>query len=109
MTEEKPSLFQELKRYTPREIRELLGCTSENVKAYINTLRKYGIVKIVKNESLDFADLNNDDLVIADSAEEVLGACYKFDFVGVVAVKNKVILCYPKYTSSTDEKKFEMN
>ena len=105
MTEEKPSLFQELKRYTPREIRELLGCTSENVKAYINTLRKYGIVKIVKNESLDFADLNNDDLVIADSAEEVLGACYKFDFVGVVAVKNKVILCYPKYTSSTDEKK----
>lgn len=105
MTEAKPSLFQELKRYSLNEIRGRLGCTSENVKAYINTLRKYGIVKIVKKDSLDFADLTNDDLVIADSAEEVSGACYKFDFVGIVAVKDKVVFCYPKYTTSADDKK----
>lgn len=104
MTEAKTSFFQELKRYSLNEIRDRLGCTSENVKAYINTLRKYGIVKIVKKESLDFADLTNDDLVIADSAEEVSGACYKFDFVGVVAVKDKVVFCYPKYATSTDDK-----
>lgn len=97
MTEVEPSFFQELKRYSLNEIRDELGCTSENVKTYINTLRKYGIVKIVKKESLDFADLTNDDLVIADSAEEVSGACYKFDFVGIVTVKDKVVFCYPKY------------
>jgi hypothetical protein len=105
MTEVKTSLFKELKRYTLNEIRDRLGCTSENVKAYINTLRKYGIVKIVKKESLDFADLTNDDLVIADSADEVSGACYKFDFVGIVAVKDKVVFCYPKYTVGADERK----
>ena len=53
MTEVRPSLFQELKRYSLNEIRERLECTSENVKAYINTLRKYGIVKIVKKDSLE--------------------------------------------------------
>lgn len=105
MTEVKPSLFQELKRYSLNEIRDCLGCTSENVKAYINTLRKYGIVKIVKKDSLDFADLTNDDLVIADSAEEVSGACYKFDFVGIVAVKDKVVFCYPKYIKYSDKEK----
>ena len=105
MTEVKPSLFQELKRYSLNEIRDRLECTSENEKAYINTLRKYGIVKIVKKESLDFADLTNDDLVIADSAEEVSGACYKFDFVGVVAIKDKVVFCYPKYIADADENK----
>jgi len=105
MTEVEPSFFQELKRYSLNKIRECLGCTSENIKAYINTLRKYGIVKIVKKESLDFADLTNDDIVIADSAEEVSGACYKFDFVGVVVVKDKVVFCYPKYTTSEDYKK----
>ena len=101
----KPFFFQELKGYSLNEIRERLECTSENIKAYINTLRKYGIVKIVKKDSLDFADLTNDDLVIADSAEEVSGACYKFDFVGVIAVKDKVVFCYPKYTTSEDYKK----
>lgn len=105
MTEAKPSLFQELKRYSLNEIRDCLGCTSENVKAYINTLRKYGIVKIVKKDSLDFADLTNDDLVIADSAEEVSGACYKFDFVGIVVVKDKVVFCYPKYIKYSDKEK----
>lgn len=105
MTKVEPSLFQELKRYSLNEIRERLGCTSENVKAYINTLRKYGIVKIVKKDSLDFADLTNDDLVIADSAEEVSGASYKFDFVGIVAVKDKVVFCYPKYTTYSDKEK----
>lgn len=105
MTEVKPSLFQELKRYSLNEIRDRLGCTPENVKAYINTLRKYGIVKIVKKDSLDFADLTNDDLVIADSAEEVSGASYKFDFVGIVAVKDKVVFCYPKYTTYSDKEK----
>lgn len=105
MTEVKPSLFQELKRYSLNEIRDCLGCTSENVKAYINTLRKYGIVKIVKKDSLDFADLTNDDLVIADSAEEVSGACYKFDFVGIVVVKDKVVFCYPKYIKYSDKEK----
>lgn len=105
MTKVEPSLFQELKRYSLNEIRERLECTSENVKAYINTLRKYGIVKIVKKDSLDFADLTNDDLVIADSAEEVSGASYKFDFVGIVAVKDKVVFCYPKYTTYSDKKK----
>ena len=105
MTEVKPSLFQELKRYSLNEIRDRLGCAPENVKAYINTLRKYGIVKIVKKDSLDFADLTNDDLVIADSAEEVSGASYKFDFVGIVAVKDKVVFCYPKYTTYSDKEK----
>lgn len=105
MTVVEPSFFQELKRYSLNEIRDRLGCTSENVKAYINTLRKYGIVKIVKKESLDFADLTNDDLVIADSAEEVSGASYKFDFVGVAAVKDKVVFCYPKYIADTDDGK----
>ena len=105
MTEVKPSLFQELKRYSLNEIRDRLECTPENLKAYINTLRKYGIVKIVKKDSLDFADLTNDDLVIADSAEEVSGACYKFDFVGIVAVKDKVVFCYPKYIKYSDKEK----
>ena len=105
MTEVKPSFFRELKRYSLNEIRDSLGCTSENVKSYINTLRKYGIVKIVKKDSLDFADLTNDDLVIADSAEEVSGAGYKFDFVGVAAVKDRVVFCYPKYIADTDDAK----
>ena len=96
MTEEKRFLFQELRRYSLNEIGDKLGCTPEKAKPYINTLRKYGIVKIVKKESLDFADLTNDDIVIADSAEEVSGACYKFDFVGVVVVKDKVVFCYPE-------------
>lgn len=49
--------------------------------------------------------MTNDDLVIADSAEEVSGACYKFDFVGIVAVKDKVVFCYPKYTKYSDKEK----
>lgn len=105
MSAVKTSFFQELKRYSLDDIGERLKCTPENAKTYINTLLKYGILKITKKDSPEFADLTNDDIVIADSAEENLGECYKFDFVGIAVVKDKVFFCYPKYIIDTDIRK----
>ena len=106
MSKVHPVLFRELRQYSLDDIREALGCTSENVDKYVNKLRKYGIVKLVKKGKLDYADLTNDDLVIADSAEDVSDACYKFDFVGVAAIQDKVFFCYPKYISDEKGKNF---
>lgn len=108
MTQTKPSYFRELKRYSLDNVKEVLECKSEEAKQYLNTLRKYGIVKLVKSGSLDFADMTNDDLLIADSAEDVSGACYKFDFVGVAAVKDRVFFSYPKYVADGSDKEKEL-
>lgn len=108
MNQIKPSLFRELKRYSLDNVKEVLGCKSEEAKQYLNTLRKYGIVKLVKKNSPDFSDMTNDDLLIADSAEDVSGACYKFDFVGVAAVKDRVFFSYPKYVADGSDKEKEL-
>lgn len=103
-----PSFFRELKRYSLENVKDVLGCKSEEAKQYLNTLRKYGIVKLVKKNSSDFSDMTNDDLVIADSAEDISGTCYKFDFVGVAAVRDKVFFSYPKYVGNNADTKKEL-
>ena len=106
MSDVKLALFRELRQYTLDEIRGALGCTSENADKYINKLRKYGIVKLVKKGKLDYSDLTNDDLILADSAEDISDSCYKFDFVGVAAVQDKVFFCYPKYIANENCENF---
>lgn len=104
MSDIQPAIFRELQQYSLEDLRDGLDCTPENVDKYVGKLRKYGIVKLVKKKKSDFTELTNDDIVIADSAENVSEACYKFDFVGVVAVQDKIVFCYPKYITDTKKK-----
>ncbi len=97
--------YRELKRYTLEEIAFVVTGkkdVTEPVKKAINTLRRYGILKAVKNTAEDYASLDNEDIVLTETVSDSTQVLYSFDFVGIVLAENHIFKVYPKYIDNTE-------
>ena len=94
------SLFiREQKRYTQRELCELMKCTAEDVVQIVCRLKEVGILKAVRDVHLQkdrssLQDCEMEMVGVAESEDELL---YVFVFVGIIVVSGIVLKCYPKY------------
>ena len=106
----KASYVREQKRYTKTDLQKLFEFTPTENEGFIRLLKAYGILKSVKKNpnQTDMTELVDADLEYIDVTAED-GACYYvFTYVGVIIVGNRVIKCYPKYLSPTEEPVNEM-
>lgn len=96
--------LREQKRYTKRELAEILRYDEISIDNFLKILKSYGIVKVVKNntEQKDMSDLYEEDIVAG--IEENIDNCalYVFIFVGVLIYDHRVLKIYPKYLSMTN-------
>lgn len=94
--------FREKKHYSLQEIADNLNnIDMEETRRIVGILKKYGVIKAVKNQA-DFEDLSNENIVLTDVVDNSSEIEYIFDYVGVVAVEGQVFKCYPKYIKSTE-------
>ena len=97
------SIFvKEQKRYSKREIRKILELGIEEIDGFIKKLKAFGVLKSVANNSIqrELSDLIDDDIEITEvESDEYL---YVFTYVGVINIGNRVIKCYPKYITKSE-------
>ena len=91
--------IQEQKRYTIREISQLLNLSEERIVAILKRLKMYNIVKAVKasDAQRQLTDLSDEDAQIADVTVGSAEYFYVFTFVGVITISGRILKCYPKY------------
>ena len=96
---------REQKRYNKNQLKSLFSYDENGVENFIRTLKSYGILKAVKNnsEQLDLSDLIEEDIEIAEESSESDSWLYVFKYVGVVVIGSRIIKCYPKYLLSKSE------
>ena len=82
------------------------SCDKEKTKKNIGTLKKYNLLKTVRNDKPEYSDLSDQDIVIGETPDDSSEFSYIFSFVGVILLDDLVLLCYPKYIDN-DEKPFE--
>lgn len=97
------SIFvKEQKRYSKREIRKILELGIEEIDGFIKKLKAFGVLKSVANNSIqrELSDLIDEDIEITEvESDEYL---YVFTYVGVINIGNRVIKCYPKYITKSE-------
>lgn len=94
--------FREKKHYSLQEIADNLNnIDMEETGRIVGILKKYGVIKAVKNKA-DVEDLSNENIVLTDVVDNSSEIEYIFDYVGVVAVEGQVFKCYPKYIKLTE-------
>lgn len=103
--------LREQKRYTQKELCELLECSEEKVIFFIRKLKEFGVLKAVKasEPQRELSDLADEDIEIADveiGEDEYL---YVLTFVGIIVVAGRVMKCYPKYLLSTEKPQQELH
>lgn len=103
--------LREQKRYTQKELCELLECSEEKVIFFIRKLKEFGVLKAVKasEPQREMSDLADEDIEIADieiGEDEYL---YVLTFVGIIVVAGRVMKCYPKYLLSTERPQQELH
>ncbi len=105
MAEFKSEYVKEQKRYTKNDLRVLFSFTEDEVQAFIQRLKAYGVMKAVKNSpgQRDMTDLIDDDLAVTDDTAGGNECFYVFTFVGILTVGNRVIKCYPKYIAQATD------
>ncbi len=104
------AFVREQKRYTQKDLCQILDCPEEKSVRIIRKLKEFGILKVVKASEIqrEMSDLVDEDIEVADveiGANEYL---YVFTFVGVIVVSGRVLKCYPKYLLSADTPADEM-
>lgn len=102
--------IREQKRYTQKQLCQLLRLSEERVVTVIRKLKEYGVLKTV-NRSLSQKDLtllNDQDVEITSVEQGENDYYYVFTFVGVLIVSGCVLKCYPKYILSNSEPKEEL-
>lgn len=101
---------REQKRYTQKDLREILECSEEGTVKRIRKLKEFGVLKAVKasNAQSDMSDLLEDDIEVADVEAEENKYLYVFTYVGVIVVAGCVLKCYPKYLLNTNTPKDEL-
>ena len=94
--------LREQKRYTQKDLCDILECTDECVVPLIRKLKEYGVLKAVKASELqkDMSELVDEDIAVADVEVGEDGYFYVFTFVGVITIAGRVLKCYPKYLLS---------
>lgn len=100
--------FRERKHYTLQAIAKELDEKAGETRRLVGILKKYGVVKAVRRKKLEFEDLSNEDIVLADVVDHSEDIEYVFDYVGVILLEGHVFKCYPKYIVSTAEPLEEM-
>lgn len=69
----------------------------------IGTLKKYNLLKTVRNDKPEYSDLSDQDIVIGEVPDDSSEFSYIFSFVGVILLDDLVLLCYPKYIDNDEE------
>jgi len=102
--------LREQKRYTQKELCQILQCSEEKVVPLIRKLKEYGVLKAVKasDAQRNMSDLLDEDIEVADVEAGENEYLYVFTFVGVITVAGRVLKCYPKYLLSASEPKEEL-
>lgn len=94
---------REQKRYTQRNMCEILHCSEEKAIPLIRKLKEFGVLKAVKNSDTqrDMSELVDEYIEVDDVVEGEDKYLYVFTFVGVIVVAGRVLKCYPKYLLHT--------
>ena len=60
--------FRERKHYSLQEITDnLININMEETRRIVGILKKYGVVKAVKEDKPDFDDLSNEDIAVIEA------------------------------------------
>ena len=104
------SYVREQKRYTKNELKSIFSFDEAGVEKFIKSLKAYGVLKSVKNNTsqLEMSDLLDEDIEITDETAESGDCLYVFTYVGVITSGSRVIKVYPKYLLSKKEPLAEM-
>lgn len=91
--------LREQKRYTQKDLCDILECSEERAVPLIRKLKEYGVLKAVKasDSQKDMSELADEDIEVADVEVGEDEYLYVFTFVGVITVAGRVLKCYPKY------------
>lgn len=102
--------LREQKRYTQKELCQILQCSEEKVVPLIRKLKEYGVLKAVKvsDAQRNMSDLLDEDIEVADVEVGENEYLYVFTFVGVITVAGRVLKCYPKYILNVSDPKEEL-
>ena len=98
--------FREGRHYSFAQLEKAFSCDKEKTRKNIGTLKKYNLLKTVRNDKPEYSDLSDQDIVIGEAPDDSSEFSYIFSFVGVILLDDLVLLCYPKYIDN-DEKPFE--
>ena len=101
---------REQRRYTQKELCDILECSEKNAVSIIRMLKEYGVLKAVKatDNQKNMSDLSYEDIEIADVEVGENEYLYVFTFVGVIVVAGRVLKCYPKYLLNNNEPNEEL-
>ena len=95
--------LKEQKRYSIRELRNVLGCAENDLVHLIRKLKEYGLIKVVRKTEYQegLSELADEDIELADVDYDDNGYYYVLTYVGIAVVAGVVLKCFPKYISST--------
>lgn len=101
---------REQKRYTQKDLREILRCSEEEAVPLIRKLKEFGVLKAVKASDIqrNMSDLLDEDIEVADVEAGEDEYLYVFTFVGVIVVAGRVLKCYPKYLLHVEHPRNEL-
>ena len=102
----KAAYFREGHHYSLSQLETLFSLDKEKSKKNIGTLKKYNLLKTVRNDKPEYSDLSDQDFVIGETPDDSSEFSYIFSFVGVILLDDLVLFCYPKYIDN-DEEPFE--
>ena len=90
---------KEQKRYTQKELCNILKCNEEQVVPLIRKLKEFSVLKTVKStdKQKNMDELLDEDIEISDVEVGENEYLYVFTFVGVIVIAGRVLKCYPKY------------
>lgn len=96
---------REQKRYSKSNLKDIFNLTSNEVDKFIDKLKSFGILKVVKytKEQKDLSDLVDVDTEISDTELDDNSYLYVFTYVGIITIGNRIIKCYPKYIFKNNE------
>ncbi|MCR5762919.1 MAG: LlaJI family restriction endonuclease [Treponema sp.] len=97
--------FREGQHYSLKNLSDKLSLDLEKTKNHIVTLKKYSILKTVRNVKPDFSDLSDQDVIIGEIPEDSSDFTYQFTYVGIILLDDVLLLCYPKYIDLDESKK----
>lgn len=98
-----PVYFREGRHYSFSQLEKVFSCDKEKTRKNIGTLKKYNLLKTVRNDKPEYSDLSDQDIVIGEVPDDSSEFSYIFSFVGVILLDDLVLLCYPKYIDNDEE------
>ena len=98
----KPKYIRELYPYTKEQLKSIFDITEEKTVSLIKKLKEYNVLKQQPrgSSSGDLSELASDE--VFDVVEDDATTCFVFTFVGVLCVNGVILMCYPKYISSSE-------